>query len=108
MNARDLAEMLTGVAADAITAANAVEDGLMDRVEDGKLGHPRSPSFNAGTSTSKPPKDDDANKPTIGQRHVRHAQSCWCLNDSAICCDSKCPCHDETTESTPTSSPLGE
>ena len=25
--------------------------------------------------------------------HLRHAQSCWCLNDSAECCRLLCCCH---------------
>lgn len=24
--------------------------------------------------------------------HMDHAQSCGCLNDSAVCCDNDCPC----------------
>lgn len=63
MNKTALVELLTELAGDAIAGANAVEDGLMTRVRDGMHGHPRSPSFDAGQSTAKPPKDDDPESP---------------------------------------------
>lgn len=63
MNKESFVELLNELAADAVEAANAVEDGLMTRVRDGMHGHPRSPSFNAGQSTAAPPKDDDPNNP---------------------------------------------
>lgn len=63
MNKEALSEMMSAVASNAVKASNAVDDGLMARVRDGMSGHPKSPSFDAGSSTAQGPRDDDASKP---------------------------------------------
>lgn len=34
-------------------------------------------------------------RPSVADAHLLHAQMCGCLNDSAECCFTSCPCHDD-------------
>lgn len=57
MNRQGLVELFDQIIADAQKAKALVADGVMVRVRDGWNGHPRSPSFDAGQSTRRPPED---------------------------------------------------
>lgn len=37
---------------------------------------------------------------SVAERHLRHAQQCSCLNDSAECCRPTCECHVTDGEAT--------
>ena len=54
-----LSASLRESAAELNALADLVDDGLLTRVRDNFAGHPRSPSFDAGQSTSAPPPDLD-------------------------------------------------
>lgn len=63
MNDRDRAIKLREQARFYDALADLIEAGFLNRVRDGQAGQVRSPSFDAGQATSKPPADDDASKP---------------------------------------------
>lgn len=57
MNAQGLVELFDDIIKQATEAKELAKAGLMVRVRDGWNGHPRSPSFDAGQSTHRPPED---------------------------------------------------
>lgn len=63
MTKQEMVESLRRTAARATKLADALEAGLAVRVRDGFAGHPKSPTIDAGQSTSGRPADDDPQKP---------------------------------------------
>lgn len=68
MNKATLKDALSDITEGAMRLEVAVDDGLMVRIRDAFNGHPRSPSFDAGSSTARTPPSDlpDELRGTLG------------------------------------------